>query len=177
MKAQYIIWVFTIGVTLVAAFVDFRTHRIPNWLTVPALFLGLGVRSAISGWAGTKASLEGAGLALVLLLPLVLMRALGAGDWKLMGAVGAFVGPAMFLFVLLGSVLVSGLMAMVEMMRTRRVKETFHNLVVLVQGFFSFGLRAHPEISLDNPALLKLPFGVAVALSTLACFCAARWGI
>ena len=66
---------------------------------------------------------------------------------------------------------------MVEMMRTRRVKETFGNLVVLVQGFFSFGLRAHPEISLDNPALLKLPFGVAVAISTLACFCAARWGI
>ena len=177
MKVQYLIWAFTIGVTLFAAIVDFRTHRIPNWLTVPAFFLGPGLRTAISGWAGAKASLEGTGLALILLLPLVLMRALGAGDWKLMGAVGAFLGPILFLFVLLGSVLVSGLMAMVEMMRTRRVKETFHNLVVLVQGFFSFGLRANPEISLDNPALLKLPFGVAVAISTLACFCAARWGV
>ena len=177
MKVQYLIWAFTIGVTLFAAIVDFRTHRIPNWLTVPAFLLGLGLRTAISGWAGAKASLEGAGLALILLLPLVLMRALGAGDWKLMGAVGAFLGPILFLFVLLGSVLVSGLMAMVEMMRTRRVKETFHNLVVLVQGFFSFGLRANPEISLDNPALLKLPFGIAVAISTLACFCAARWGV
>jgi prepilin peptidase CpaA len=177
MKVQYLIWALTIGVTLLAAIVDFRTHRIPNWLTVPAFLLGLGLRTAISGWAGAKASLEGAGLALILLLPLVLMRALGAGDWKLMGAVGAFLGPILFLFVLLGSVLVSGIMAMVEMMRTRRVKETLHNLVVLVQGFFSFGLRANPEISLDNPALLKLPFGVAVAISTLACFCAARWGV
>jgi prepilin peptidase CpaA len=177
MKVQYLIWAFAIGVTLLAAIVDFRTHRIPNWLTVPAFLLGLGLRTAISGWAGAKASLEGAGLALILLLPLVLMRAVGAGDWKLMGAVGAFLGPILFLFVLLGSVLVSGLMAMVEMMRTRRVKETFHNLVVLVQGFFSFGLRANPEISLDNPALLKLPFGISVAISTLACFCAARWGV
>jgi prepilin peptidase CpaA len=177
MKVQYIVWTLTIGVTLVAAFVDFRTHKIPNWLTVPAFFLGLTVRTLISGWSGAKASLEGTGLALIILLPLVLMRALGAGDWKLMGAVGAFVGPVLFLFVLLGSILVSGLMAMVEMTRTRRVKETFHNLFVLVQGFFSFGLRAHPEISLDNPALLKLPFGVAVAISTLACFCAARWGV
>ena len=109
------------------------------------------LRTVLSGWPGAKASLEGAGLALVLLLPLVLMRALGAGDWKLMGAVGAFLGPVMFLFVLLGSILVSGLMAMVEMMRTRRVKETFHNLYVLVQGFLSFGLRPNPEISLDNP--------------------------
>jgi prepilin peptidase CpaA len=176
MKAQETIWAFAIGVTLVAALVDFRTRKIPNWLTVPAFFVGLTLRAVLSGWSGAKASLEGAGLALILLLPLVLMRALGAGDWKLMGAVGAFMGPILFLFVLLGSVLVSGLMAMVEMTRTRRVKETFHNLLVLVRGFFSFGLRAHPEISLDNPALLKLPFGIAVAISTLVCFCAARWG-
>jgi hypothetical protein len=50
-------------------------------------------------------------------------------------------------------------------------------LFVLVRGFISFGLRTNPEISLDNPRLLKLPFGVAVAISTVACFCAARWGL
>jgi prepilin peptidase CpaA len=177
MRPQETIWLFVVGVTLLAGWVDFRTRKIPNWLTVPALFLGIGLRTAVSGWPGAKASLEGAGLALILLLPLVLMRALGAGDWKLMGAVGAFLGPVLFLFVLLGSFLVSGLMAIVEMMRTRRVRETFHNLAVLVQGFFSFGLRANPEISLDNPALLKLPFGVAAAIATLLCFCAARWGV
>jgi prepilin peptidase CpaA len=177
MRLQQAIWMVVIGVTLVAAFVDFRTRKIPNWLTVPALFVGLALRTATTGWAGAKASLEGAGLALILLLPLVLMRALGAGDWKLMGAIGAFLGPVMFLFVLFGSIFVSGLMAVVEMMRTQRVKETFRNLGVLVQGFFSFGLRANPEISLDNPALLKIPFGVAAAISTLVCFGVARWGV
>src|SRR5579863_1695006 len=150
MKVQYLIWAFTIGATLLAAIVDFRTHRIPNWLTVPAFFLGLGLRTAISGWAWSKASFEGAGLALILLLPLVLLRALGAGDWKLMGAVGAFLGPILFLFVLVGSIFASGLMAIVEMLRTQRVRETFHNLFVLVRGFISFGLRTNPEISLDN---------------------------
>src|SRR5450432_3313877 len=169
MKVQATIWAFTIGVTLLAAIVDLRTHKIPNWLTVPAFVVGLTLRTVLSGWPGAKASLEGAGLALALLLPLVLMRALGAGDWKLMGAVGAFVGPILFLFVLLGSVLVSGLMAMVEMMRTRRVKETFGNLVVLVQGFFSFGFQPNPNVSLDNPNLLKIPFGIAVAASTAIC--------
>ena len=177
MTPQETIWMFTIGVTLLAAWVDFRTRKIPNWLTVSAFILGVGIRTVLGGWPGAKASLEGAGLALVLLLPLVLMRALGAGDWKLMGAVGAFLGPVLFLFVLVGSIFVSGLMAIVEMMRTQRVKETFHNLFVLVRGFISFGLRANPDISLDNPRLLKLPFGVAVAISTLACFCAARWGL
>lgn len=163
-------------VTLVAAWVDFRTRKIPNWLTVPAVVSGITLRAALGGWPGAKASLEGLALALVLLLPLVLLRALGAGDWKLMGAVGAFLGPWPFLLVLTGSIFASGLMAVVEMMRTRRVRETFHNLGVLIKGFFSFGLRVNPEISLDNPRLLKLPFGVAVAISTLALFCVARWG-
>jgi prepilin peptidase CpaA len=174
MNAQLTIWMATIGVTLVAGWIDFRTHKIPNWLTVPALAAGIALRTALAGWGGAKASLEGALLALILLLPLVLLRALGAGDWKLMGALGAFLGPWLFLFVLLGSIFVSGLMAVVEMLRTRRVKETFQNVLVLVHGFISFGLRANPEISLDNPQLLKLPFGVAVAISTLLCFIAAQ---
>jgi prepilin peptidase CpaA len=152
-----------------------RDRKIPNWLTIPGIFAGIALNSYFQGWHGTKTSLEGAGLALLVLLPLVLLRALGAGDWKLMGAVGAFLGPALFPFVLVASVFVAGLMAIVQMVRTRRVIETFSNLAVLVQGFFS--LRISPEISLDNPVLMKLPFGVAVAAGTLICICAARWGL
>jgi prepilin peptidase CpaA len=177
MKATQMIWALTIMLTALAAFVDYRSRKIPNWLTVPAFVAGIAVRAALFGWPGAKSALEGAGLALALLLPLVLVRALGAGDWKLMGAVGAFLGPLMFLFVLLGSILASGIMAVVEMARTRRVRETLQNVTVLVKGFFSFGLRANPKISLDNPELLKLPFGVAVAIATIGCYCAARWGL
>jgi prepilin peptidase CpaA len=95
----------------------------------------------------------------------------------LMGALGAFLGPTLFVYVLLGSILVSGLMAVVEVMRTRRVRQTMRNMYVLLRGFLSFGLRKNPEISLDNPGLLKLPFGVAVAAATVICYCAARWGV
>ena len=174
MNSQHYIWAFVLAFTVLAGVIDFRTHKIPNWLTVPAVLSGILLRSLLGGWAGAKASLEGLALGLALLLPLVLLRALGAGDWKLMGAVGAFLGPVLFLFVLFGSIMVSGLMAMVEMARTKRVKETFRNMMVLVRGFVTFGLRKNPEISLDNPRLMKLPFGVAVAVSTMVCFWAAR---
>ena len=153
---QIIIWVLTLALTLSAALLDWRSRRIPNWLTVPGLLFGITVHAVLSGWHGTVFALEGAGLALVILLPLVLLRGLGAGDWKLMGAVGAMLGPVLLLFVLSGSILASGLM-------------------VLLKGFFSFGLRAHAHIPLDNPKLMKLPFGVAVAAATLICFCAAQW--
>lgn len=120
-------------------------------------------------------SLEGAGLALAVLIPLVLMRGLGAGDWKLMGAVGSFLGPVMMLFVLLATILVAGVMAIVMVIKTKQVVSTFRNMAILVQGFFAFGLVTHPEISLDNPGLLKLPFGVAVAIGTLGCFLTAQF--
>jgi len=174
MHAQ-IIWVPTLALTLSAALLDWRARRIPNWLTVPGLFLGVALHAALSGLHGALYALEGAGLALVLLFAPVLIRVLGAGDWKLMGAVGAFLGPMLFLFVFFGSIFFAGLMATIQIIRAHRVSETLRNMVVLVRGFFAFGLKTNAQLSLDNPSSLKLPFGVAVAAATLICFCAARW--
>lgn len=177
MDSQQIIWSLTIAIAVYAGWQDWRTRRIPNSLTVPAFCMGLGVNSIASGWHGLFTGLEGAGLALGLLLPLVLMRALGAGDWKLMGAMGAFLGARDLFHVLVASVYVSALMAIFIMIRAKRVKVTLRNLAVLVHGFLRFGLRMHPQISLDNPDSLKLPFGVAVAIGTAICFGAnaANW--
>jgi len=175
--AQVILWTLTLALTLSAAVLDWRSRRIPNWLTVPGLILGVAINAILSGWHGALFGLAGAGLALLILLPLVLLRALGAGDWKLMGAVGAFLGWKLFLFVMFGSVVASGIMAVVQIYRTGRVMETLRNMLTLVKGFFAFGLKKNPQISLDNPRLLKLPFGVAVAAATVACWCAAHWGV
>jgi len=155
---------------------DLRSRRIPNWLTVPALGVGLAANTMVAGWSGAKASLEGAGLALVLLLPVVLLRGLGAGDWKLCGALGAFLGPVGILTVLFYAILIAGAMAIFEMVRQKRVITTLSNLWELVQGFFIFGVRPNPKISLDNPGLLKLPFGVAAAVATVICFLAGGAG-
>jgi hypothetical protein len=92
-----------------------------------------------------------------------------------MGAVGAFLGWRLFLFVLVGSIFASGIMAIIQVYRVGRVMETLGNMWILVKGFFVFGLKKNPQISLDNPRLLKLPFGVAVAVATIVSFCAAHW--
>jgi prepilin peptidase CpaA len=150
---------------------DWRSRRIPNWLTVPALFVGLGVNTLAWGWPGTKAALQGAGLGLGLLLPFVLARGLGAGDWKLMGALGAFLGPQKIFLVLLGTVLIAGLMAAVEMIRHGRVRETLDNVLVLMCAFATFRVLPAEKINLDNPGLMALPFGVATALAMALLFC------
>jgi prepilin peptidase CpaA len=175
MSGVQLIWSATLVLTAVAAYTDLLERRIPNWLTAPGLFVGLTLHAWLAGWRGVLTSLEGAGLALVILLPLVLMRGLGAGDWKLMGAVGAFLGPWMMLFVLVASFFVTGLVSIVRMAAMGKMKSTLRNMMVLVQGFIAFGMKPNPEISLDTPGLIKLPFGATVAVGTLICFVAAHW--
>ncbi len=171
-----LVWIFALIMAVWAGWVDWRSRRIPNWLTVPGVAIGLVVNTVAWGWSGTKTALEGAGLGLGLLLPLVLLRALGAGDWKLMGALGAFLGPKRLLLVLLVTIFIAGVMAIIEIIRKRKVKVTLMNLAVLAQGFYTFGLRPNPAISLDNPGTLKLPFGVAAAAGTVICFFLAHGG-
>lgn len=173
MNAQ-IIWISALAFSFPAGVIDWRTRKIPNWLTVSGFAIGVAIHAWLGGWHGVLTSLEGAGLALAILLPLVLLRALGAGDWKLMGAIGALLGPLMMLFVLLASIVVTAGMAVLRMMQMGKVKSTLLNLVTLVRGFATFGLKPNPQISLDNPQLMKVPFGVGAAIGTLICFVAAQ---
>jgi prepilin peptidase CpaA len=149
-----------------ACWQDWKTRRIRNWLTVSGLGLGLMANLALGGGRGLLSALAGAGLGLAILLPVVLLRGLGAGDWKLVGALGAWLGPQMVVQIILVSIFVAGGWALLETVCRRRVKQTMRNLWELVRGFVVFGLRPHPELTIDNPGLIRLPFGVAVAAAT-----------
>ena len=149
-----------------AGWLDWRARKIPNWLTVPGLLVGLTLSAVLGRWPGMKSSLEGAGISLGVLLPFVLMRGLGAGDWKLMGALGAFLGPQRTVVVLLGTAFIAGAMSVVEVIRQRKVRETVTNLWCIFLAYSIFHVNNARSITLDNPGLLKIPFGVAAALST-----------
>jgi len=161
---------------ILAGITDWRSRRIPNWLTVPGLLLGITVNAFASGWAGAEDSLEGAGLGLLLLLPFVLLRALGAGDWKLVGALGACLGPQSLITILLAAVLVAGLMALILVIWKRRFLQTLRNLWRMLAAFLSLHLPGR-ELSLDNPESLKVPFGVAVAIAVLLYTVRRAWGM
>ena len=80
------------------------------------------------------------------------------------------------LSVLFVSALISGAMALFQVVAAKRVKATLRNMMTLAMGFATSGLRANPEISLDNPNLIKQPFGAAVAAATVFSFVLAHWG-
>jgi prepilin peptidase CpaA len=73
---------------------DILWHRIPNRLTLAAVLTGLSAACLSSGVEGGLAATAGAAVGGGMLLPLYLLGGLGAGDVKLMGAAGTFLGPA-----------------------------------------------------------------------------------
>ena len=159
-------WVPALLVATVAGVLDWRYRRIPNWLTVSGLVAGIAVNVLLSGWGGLKEALLGTLLGLGLLLPFVLIRSLGAGDWKLAGALGACLGPRQLLSVLVGTILVAGVMALGAVIWTGRLKRTLVNIAHLVGALFSLRMPGS-EVSLDDPTSTKIPFGVAMALTVL----------
>ena len=152
--------------SLIAGWTDLRSRRIPNWLTVPGLLVGVAANTILGGWSGLKTSLLGAAVGLALLLPFVLLRSLGAGDWKLAGALGAFAGPSMLVDLLIGSVFVAGVMAVGLVIYTGRVRQTIRNIGHILISLVTFRLPGS-RVSLDNPDALKVPYGVALALTVV----------
>lgn len=155
-----------IVLALLAGLTDFWRRRIPNWLTVPAFAAGVAANSFYGGWAGLRQSLLGTLVGLGVLLPFVLLRSLGAGDWKLAGALGAFTGPGLLIDLLLLSIFVAGMMAVILIIYKGRVRETLRNIGHILVALVTFQLPGH-RVSLDNPEALKVPYGVALALSVM----------
>jgi prepilin peptidase CpaA len=151
-----------------AGVLDWRYRRIPNWLTLSGLLTGIAVNTILYRWLGLKIALLGALLGLGLLLPFVLIRSLGAGDWKLAGALGACLGPRQLLTVLFGTILVAGLMALALVLWKGRLRQTLLNIAHLSAALFSLRMPGH-EVTLDDPQSTKIPFGVAMAATVVAC--------
>jgi hypothetical protein len=88
---------------------------------------------------------------------------------------GAFVGPAALADLLMGSVLVAGIMALGLVIYKRRFLQTLRNIGRLLASMLTFHMPG-AEVSLDNPQSLKVPYGVALALTTVVFGVGKMWG-
>lgn len=111
------------GVTA-ATVIDLRTRRIPNELT--AAMTGIGIAMAATGASGVSVTgtFLGFAIGLALMMPGYLLGATGAGDVKLMAAVGAIVGPLLVVSAFLCTAISGGVLAVIVALRRRRLSAT-----------------------------------------------------
>lgn len=162
-------------IAAIAAVVDARERRIPNWLTYPGIVGGVLLHGLLQGWKGMGSALAGCLLAGGIFLLFYLVRAMGAGDVKLVAAIGSLLGPADAIVMLLATAICGGVLATAYAVYRRRIRDTLLNVGGALQFHARAGLQVHPELNLDNPATLRMPYGLAIAAGTLYVFLAMWW--
>ncbi len=158
-----------LALVLTAAVYDFRFRRIPNRLVLIGLAAGLGLNVVISGWPGFTFAAGGFAMGFGLYFILYLMRAMGAGDVKLMGAVGSMVGALHWLKLFAAAALVGGVLAIVMMVAKRRVRRTLWNIAFIFSEFrhFRAPYMKSEELDVKSSRAATMPHGVAIALGTI----------
>ena len=154
-----IVWIALPFILAFACFGEIRERRIPNWLTLGAMALGLGAAAIEGGGEGLVDSVLGLALAGGLFLPFCLLGVVGGGDMKLMAAVGAIVGWPRARRVVCDSCIAGGLIAAAMMAWKGMLLTTLANAFRII-----FGMPRRSQ-GLRNPPMV--PYALAITIGTL----------
>jgi len=168
-------------VVVIAAVYDVRYRRIPNWLTLSGVLLGLGVNWWVGSQLGSDAgfgvlrALKGLGLAFVIYFPLYILRGMGAGDVKLMSAVGAIAGAANWFGIFILTNILGGIVAVCLLLSKGRLRNSLGNLGYMLKelAFFRAPYMQREELDVKNPKAVTLPHGLMIMLGSIAFLVAA----
>ena len=144
---------------------DVRYRRIPNVLVLSALLAGISVNTAFGGWQGMLSSLEGFALAFFPMLLMHIFGAMGAGDVKLMGAVGAVLGVTLVPLAFVMVVMLGAVLAVYTMLRAGTVFTTLHGVFRIFVGLLP-GWEM-PRFAMSPDRKHTIPYGVAIMLGSL----------
>ena len=151
-----------------AALIDIRTYRIPNWLTKMAILVGLSLHTFATQLPGLVFSLEGAAVGLGVFVILYACGWMGAGDVKLFAAVGSFLGPVQTISAAMVVALVGGLLAFLVLGFHHGWRKTALWLWSYVQVMVL--TRSAKGLTLEQGTAPKVPYAVAISLGTIGAY-------
>jgi prepilin peptidase CpaA len=164
---------------LIATVTDLRWRRIPNWLTVSTLLLGFALNALVtypSPLDGVWLAAKGFALAFGLNLVMYVLHMTGAGDVKLLAAIGAMVGISDFLGIFLLTALLGGVLAVVLMLLKGRVRQTLWNVGFLVGELMRWRSPhlTREQLDVGSAKAFRLPGAVRICLGVVSFLVMAR---
>ena len=151
-----------------AAFImyyDVRYRRIPNVLVLCLLIGGLIINISFGGFGGALSSLQGLALAFLPMFLIHIFGAMGAGDVKLFGAVGAVIGVSLVPLTFVLVVMLGGVLAVYTMLRSGTVFSTLHGVFRIFVGIMP-GWEM-PRFAMPSDRKHTIPYGVAIMIGSV----------
>ncbi|HTM35097.1 MAG TPA: prepilin peptidase [Vicinamibacterales bacterium] len=151
----------------VACLTDLRSARIPNVLTFSAVAAALVFHAAAPGGLGLQAAGLGLLVGLLVFFPFFALGAMGAGDVKLMAALGAWLGWYGAINVALFGAVAGGVLAIIVSLWHGYLGTALANLKRLFFHFWLTGMQPLPELTLDHGKGLRLPYALPIMAGLL----------
>jgi len=155
---------------------DISVRRIPNGLSGPGILVGLILNAAHSGTSGILASLAGVGVTIGILIWPFATGGIGGGDVKMMGAVGAFVGPRLAVMGLVIGMIIGGVIMSVHLARLGQLRNKLASLMTMIRVALLTRSVQPLIVRGANEAVIALPYSVPLAMGTVIALGLA-WGI
>ncbi|WP_437188239.1 A24 family peptidase [Planctomicrobium sp. SH668] len=159
-------------ILIVAAYIDGKELRVPNWITFPMVLSGLIYSTAVGGLEGLGYGLLGMVVGLLTLLPLYSVGGMGAGDVKLMAGIGAWLGATVTWHAFVATVVVGAIMA-IAMVLYRKAWDKHYGQFLLILGEFANVKDPNKlsEIAAERkPRMLLLPYGIPICVGSIGYF-------
>ncbi|HYI95288.1 MAG TPA: A24 family peptidase [Bryobacteraceae bacterium] len=158
-----------LAVTGIAAITDLYTRQISNALVVAGFAAGVGLNLWLSGWNGFLHSLGGFGLAILMYVPLFVIRARAGGDVKLMAAAGAIVGPRDWFTLFIFASIVGGVIALAMLAGRNAFRSTFHNVMYIAKelAHFRAPYKSRSRLDIASAQASTMPHGVAIFMGAV----------
>ena len=167
---------------LFASWIDYSQKRVPNWLNLALIVAGFSIQGVFFGWTGIQAGFLGLLTGFGLLIVPWLMHGMGAGDVKLMAAIGVWLGPLLTFYSFALGAVIGGIVAVIMIVSTGRLRLACAN-IGLILAKCSNRSTVFSEVgsakSFGNSSQL-LPYGVPLTAGTLIVLAARMcgwWGI
>jgi len=157
---------FLLPILLIGSFIDLRQHRIPNWLNLITIILGLTFQFIFFQGSGLLNGLGGFAVGFISFIPLYALRAMGAGDVKLMAAIGCFLTPMQTLEAVLATIIVGGFLGVIVLIARGGLGRYIKRYVLMAQTFFYMRKVLPIAPAIDEPARTRFPYAVAIAAGT-----------
>ncbi len=155
-----------IAILAIAVITDLRWHKIPNWLTFPAMICGMLYNGILQGPQGLFFSFLGLAAGMGLLLITYVISGMGAGDVKLMGAIGSFLGAKSVFWACLFSCIFGLLYAIIVIVWKRSAKSYFIRYGLTIKMLVFTGKLSYIPPSAGEKSQ-KLSYALPIALGTL----------